>query len=173
MSDYHAMSAMLSDYIRAGVPLVVIRTAERHRVERALRDIVRALNIRAFCYTDSKQVESLSPQDGDVAFAAIRERHAPPAVQHLVHLGGEARDLTIAPPRERGEQDTAHDPDGSGPCGGDRTRHDPCGYGERCRGKRHHRKLQREQAVAEKPAHRREARRNRRRKARRRFSHHR
>ncbi|MBW3083676.1 AAA family ATPase [Bifidobacterium phasiani] len=98
MSDYQAMSTMLSDYIRAGVPLVVIRTAERHRVERALRDIVKALNIHAFCYTDSKQIESLSPQDEAAAkdvdsdpLPFIRERFR--RSRHLTFLLGDTRRL--------------------------------------------------------------------------------
>lgn len=98
MSDYRTMSAMLTDYIRAGVPLVIIRTAERHRVERVLRQIAGDLNIHAFCYTDSKQVESLSPQDArqgkdvesdPLPFVKERFRHA----RHLTFLLGDTRRL--------------------------------------------------------------------------------
>lgn len=64
MSDYRDMVVTLTDYIRAGVPLVVVRTIERHRVEQALRQIAIDLGITAFCYTDSRQVETLGAQSG-------------------------------------------------------------------------------------------------------------
>ena len=57
MSNYEQMKRALDDYIRAGVPLVLIRTIERHRVERALRELTGEHGLNAYCYTDAKQVQ--------------------------------------------------------------------------------------------------------------------
>ncbi|MBT1177628.1 AAA family ATPase [Bifidobacterium callimiconis] len=57
MSNYRQMKRALDDYIRAGVPLVLIRTIERHRVEQALRELAAERSLNAYCYTDAKQVQ--------------------------------------------------------------------------------------------------------------------
>lgn len=106
MSDYQASKAMLSDYIRAGVPLVFVRTTERHRAERALREIVAELGISAFCYTNSKQVESIGAAVGAQAngkdvdsdpLTFVKERFR--AARHLTFLLADTRRL---------EQDTLY-----------------------------------------------------------------
>lgn len=101
MSDYQAMKTDLADFIRAGVPLVVIRTIERHRAERALREIASELGIVAMCYTDSKQIETLGsrgntagfpPKDVDsdpVPFVKESFRHS----RHLTFMLGDTRRL--------------------------------------------------------------------------------
>lgn len=98
MGDYQAMKASLTDYIHASVPLVVIRTTERHRVQRALRQIVAEHSeIKAFCYTDSKQVESLSAQSGQPRevdsdpLPFVRERFR--NTRHLTFLLADTRRL--------------------------------------------------------------------------------
>lgn len=57
MSNYQQMKRTLDGYIRAGVPLVLIRTIERHRVEQALRELAAEHSLNAYCYTDAKQVQ--------------------------------------------------------------------------------------------------------------------
>lgn len=64
MSDYRGTVQRLGEYMRAGVPLVIVRTAERHRVQDAVREVAAGIGARAFCYTDSRQVESLSAEAG-------------------------------------------------------------------------------------------------------------
>ena len=41
---------------------------------------------------------NLAAKDGNITLMAVRKRHAPPAVQHLVHFGGKARDLAVTSP---------------------------------------------------------------------------
>ncbi|MBT1174054.1 AAA family ATPase [Bifidobacterium sp. LC6] len=104
MSDYAAMKTDLTDYIRAGVPLVVVRTTERHRVERALRQIVQELGISAFCYTDAKQVEALGGIDsgGNTASASGKDVDSDPLAfvkdtfrrsRHVPFMLGDTRKL--------------------------------------------------------------------------------
>ena len=58
VADYAALVDRLCVYIRSVCPLVIVRTTERHRVERALTHIVNESNgrLRAFSYTDSRQI---------------------------------------------------------------------------------------------------------------------
>lgn len=61
MSNYFEAKIQLSGFIRAGVPLVVVRSLERHRVERMARELASENNFNIFYYTDAKQIQSLSP----------------------------------------------------------------------------------------------------------------
>ncbi|RYQ44130.1 AAA family ATPase [Bifidobacterium pseudolongum] len=86
MSDYREFQQRLREYIVAVVPLVVVRTAERQRVQCAVRAIASDLNIRAYGYTDAKQMESLNNAQasqvdvhsdplGHIKGACNRDRH--------------------------------------------------------------------------------------------------
>ena len=59
VSNYQQAKARLHDNIIAGVPLVVLRTSERHRVEKMVRELAEESHIRAFSYTDARQVVPL------------------------------------------------------------------------------------------------------------------
>lgn len=61
VSNYFETKIQLSGFIRAGVPLVVVRSLERHRVERMARELAIENNFNIFYYTDAKQMQSLSP----------------------------------------------------------------------------------------------------------------
>lgn len=67
MSNFEETKNNLKGYIRAGVPFVVIRSAERHRVERAARELARENNFNIFYYTDAKQIQKLGTQDASMA----------------------------------------------------------------------------------------------------------
>lgn len=62
MSNFEETKDSLKGYIRAGVPFVVIRSAERHRVERAARELVRENNFNIFYYTDARQIQKIGFQ---------------------------------------------------------------------------------------------------------------
>lgn len=62
MSNFEETKDSLKGYIRAGVPFVVIRSAERHRVERAARELVRENNFNIFYYTDAWQIQKIGFQ---------------------------------------------------------------------------------------------------------------
>ena len=49
-------------------------------------------------------LRQLVSEHGQIALAVVREGDAPAAVQHLVDLGRQTRDLPVAPQRERREQ---------------------------------------------------------------------
>lgn len=102
MSDYATMKARLTDYIRAGVPLVVVRTIERHRVERALREIADELTINVLGYTDSKQVETLGTARKGTGPHAAKDVDSDPLpfirdtfrrANHMTFLLGDTRQL--------------------------------------------------------------------------------
>lgn len=70
MSNYEQTKAALDSYIRAGVPLVVIRSYERHRIERIAKELAAAENFNIFFYTDARQIQKLgsgagAPKDVD------------------------------------------------------------------------------------------------------------
>lgn len=71
-SDFAELTRRLEVYMRSLCPLVIVRTAERHRVERALADIVGRSNLNAWSYSDSRQVVRLN-QD-----AAPHDVHSDP-----------------------------------------------------------------------------------------------
>lgn len=60
MGNYTAVKGEVKNYIFARVPLVIIHSQERERVERMLREIGKEMNIEISCYTDSRQVYSLN-----------------------------------------------------------------------------------------------------------------
>ncbi len=60
MGNFTDTKKEVKNYIFARVPLVIISSSERERVERMLREIGREMNIEIFCYTDSRQVYHLN-----------------------------------------------------------------------------------------------------------------
>lgn len=58
-SNYQQTKARLRDNITASVPLVIIRTNERHRAEKMVKELAEERRIRAFSYTDARQVVAL------------------------------------------------------------------------------------------------------------------
>ena len=64
VTDYASLVDRLCVYMRSVCPLVIVRTTERHRVERALAHIVKGANggLRAFSYTDSRQIVVVGDQ---------------------------------------------------------------------------------------------------------------
>lgn len=60
MGNYAAAKAEVKTYLIARVPLVLIRSPERERVERMLRELVSELNTEIYYYTDTRQVCALS-----------------------------------------------------------------------------------------------------------------
>lgn len=59
MGNFNTTRKELKNYIFARVPLVIINSSERERVERMLRSIGQEMNIEIACYTDSRQVYHL------------------------------------------------------------------------------------------------------------------
>ena len=59
MSNYVQTKSALDGYIRAAVPLVVIRSYERHRVERIARELAVEKGFNIFFYTDARQIQKL------------------------------------------------------------------------------------------------------------------
>ena len=58
MSNYIDTKAELADYLSAGIPLVIIRSQERDRVERMLNELSIQRNEKMFYYTDAGGVVS-------------------------------------------------------------------------------------------------------------------
>lgn len=56
MGNYSTTKQEVKNYIFARVPLIIIRSSERERVERMLREIVAEMRIEISYYTDAKQV---------------------------------------------------------------------------------------------------------------------
>ena len=59
MGNFAAAKAELKTYLTARVPLVVVRSPERERVERMLRELVAELHTEIYYYTDTRQVCAL------------------------------------------------------------------------------------------------------------------
>lgn len=60
MGNFSNTKQEVKNYIFARVPLIIVNSSERERVERMLREISREMKIEIFCYTDSRQVYSLN-----------------------------------------------------------------------------------------------------------------
>lgn len=59
MGNYSTTKKEIENYIFARVPLIIVNSSERERVERMLRETGREMNIEISCYTDAKQVYHL------------------------------------------------------------------------------------------------------------------
>ena len=57
MSNYSGIKQELRNYLIARVPLIVVDTSERERVERILRELAAELSTEISYYTDARQVE--------------------------------------------------------------------------------------------------------------------
>lgn len=66
MSNYVGIKQEIRNYLIARVPLIVVDTSERERVERILRELVDELNTQIDYYTDARQVEHLGRGGGHV-----------------------------------------------------------------------------------------------------------
>lgn len=64
MGNYLAIRQEMKNYLIARVPLIVVDTPERERVERILRDLAEELNTQISYYTDARQVEHLGRGGG-------------------------------------------------------------------------------------------------------------
>jgi hypothetical protein len=60
MGNFTATKTEVKNYIRARTPLIIIGSSERERALRLLRETAAELSCSMSCYTDSKQVYSLS-----------------------------------------------------------------------------------------------------------------
>ena len=66
MSNYQAIKEEIRNYLVARVPLIVVDTAERERVERILRELAEELSYPISYYTDARQVEHFGRGGGHV-----------------------------------------------------------------------------------------------------------
>ena len=64
MSNYRDIKQELKNYLVARVPLIIVDTSERERVERILRDLAGELSTEISYYTDARQVEKLGRGGG-------------------------------------------------------------------------------------------------------------
>ena len=81
MGNYSTTKKEIANYIFARVPLILIQSSERERVERMLRETAKEMKIEMSCYTDAKQVFQLGSNvtkdvDSDpLPFVAEQFRH--------------------------------------------------------------------------------------------------
>ena len=66
MSNYAGTKNELRTYLVARVPLIVVDTSERERVERILRELAAELSAEISYYTDARQVERFGRSGGQV-----------------------------------------------------------------------------------------------------------
>lgn len=66
MSNYSGIKQEIKNYLIARVPLIVVDTSERERVERILRELAVELTTEISYYTDARQVEHLGRAGGQV-----------------------------------------------------------------------------------------------------------
>ena len=59
MGNFEATKQEVKNHLFARVPLIIIRTSERERVERMMRIISQEMRIKIYYYTDVKQVVAL------------------------------------------------------------------------------------------------------------------
>lgn len=59
MSNYCGIKQEIKNYLIARVPLIIVDTSERERVERILREISKELSAEVSYYTEARQVENL------------------------------------------------------------------------------------------------------------------
>ena len=59
MSNYCSIKQEIKNYLIARVPLIIVDTSERERVERILREISKELSTEVSYYTEARQVENL------------------------------------------------------------------------------------------------------------------
>lgn len=64
MSNYQGIKEEIRNYLVARVPLIVVDTSERERVERILRELAEELSTQISYYTDARQVEHLGRSAG-------------------------------------------------------------------------------------------------------------
>lgn len=64
MGNYRTTKLEVRNHLFARVPLIVIKSSERERVERMMRDIAAEMRINIFYYTDVKQVVALHSSNG-------------------------------------------------------------------------------------------------------------
>lgn len=66
MSNYSGIKQEIKNYLIARVPLIIVDTAERERVERILRELADQLQTEIGYYTDARQVERFGRAGGQV-----------------------------------------------------------------------------------------------------------
>lgn len=66
MSNYAGIKQEIKNYLMARVPLIIVDTSERERVERILRELASDLSAEISYYTDARQVERLGRSGGQV-----------------------------------------------------------------------------------------------------------
>ena len=59
MGNYIATKLEVKNHLFARVPLIVIKSSERERIERMMREISEEMRINIYYYTDVKQVVAL------------------------------------------------------------------------------------------------------------------
>lgn len=64
MSNYSGIRQEIKNYLIARVPLIVVDTSERERVERILRELASELSTEISYYTDARQVERFGRSGG-------------------------------------------------------------------------------------------------------------
>ena len=66
MSNFNGTKQEIRNYLVARVPLIVVDSSERERVERILRELASELNTEISYYTDARQVERIGRSGGNV-----------------------------------------------------------------------------------------------------------
>lgn len=66
MSNYVGAKQEIKNYLMARVPLILVDTSERERVERILRELAVELTTEISYYTDARQVERLGRSGGQI-----------------------------------------------------------------------------------------------------------
>ena len=66
MSNFNGTKLEIRNYLVARVPLIVVDSSERERVERILRELAEELNTEISYYTDARQVERIGRSGGNV-----------------------------------------------------------------------------------------------------------
>ena len=66
MSNYSGIKQEIKNYLMARVPLIIVDTSERERVERILRELASELSAEISYYTDARQVERLGRSGGQI-----------------------------------------------------------------------------------------------------------
>ena len=66
MSNFAATRQEIKNYLIARVPLVIVDTAERERLERILRELAQELRTEISYYTDARQVERIGTTNGQL-----------------------------------------------------------------------------------------------------------
>lgn len=74
MANYNTIKEEITTYLHASIPLIIVRSSERERVERMLREITRQHNMQIDYYTETSQVVRLG-ESGNLNVSSDPLRH--------------------------------------------------------------------------------------------------